>query len=293
LRDSIGFGYRGELETVAGVHLRNREFAGLVAAFQSLDPLDGVIGTSTLVNGYHYAGNDPVDAIDPLGLRSLDRDLLPTAPVPNGADYAMDNRAVIARLAVELASALDRYAGSVLVDPWRLDTIACLPGLFAKCKTDPRVLEEALFNIQMMAPRDRLMDFAVLEFSWTAFFVNGGGELMGSRDGDLLLAPELGVGFPKIGGGVSIRASSLGQVGTPEVGATTDALRGVSINGELSSNGLGLTISKPIPLDDPLAVFGSEFTMETGYTAGTGWGGSIDLSYGVVVGDLGGLSWRI
>jgi hypothetical protein len=38
----------------------------------SRDPLDGVDGTPTVANPYHYADNDPLNKTDPTGLRSQD-----------------------------------------------------------------------------------------------------------------------------------------------------------------------------------------------------------------------------
>ena len=35
----------------------------------SRDPLDGVNGTAVVANPYHYADNDPINKVDPLGLR--------------------------------------------------------------------------------------------------------------------------------------------------------------------------------------------------------------------------------
>lgn len=71
----IGFGYRGELHVDGLVHLRARDYDPVVGAFTSRDPLDGVDGTPTVANPYHYADNDPLNKVDPTGLRPKDREL--------------------------------------------------------------------------------------------------------------------------------------------------------------------------------------------------------------------------
>ena len=68
-------GYRGELQTADTVHLRARTYHPHTGTFTTPDPLDGVNGTTTAANPYHYANNTPAEAIDPTGLRSRDADL--------------------------------------------------------------------------------------------------------------------------------------------------------------------------------------------------------------------------
>lgn len=45
------------------------------STFTTVDPLDGVDGTTTVSNPYHYANNDPLNQTDPLGLRPSDDDM--------------------------------------------------------------------------------------------------------------------------------------------------------------------------------------------------------------------------
>ncbi len=72
--DSTGthLGYRGELHLGGLVHLRARDYDPTTGSFLSRDPLDGVTGTSTVANPYHYADNNPVNRIDPTGMRPGD-----------------------------------------------------------------------------------------------------------------------------------------------------------------------------------------------------------------------------
>ncbi|MGH8907052.1 MAG: RHS repeat-associated core domain-containing protein [Egibacteraceae bacterium] len=66
-----GLGWRGELEIDGLVWLRNRVYDPASRAFLSPDPLPGVPGASSAANPYHYAANDPIGLLDPLGLRPL------------------------------------------------------------------------------------------------------------------------------------------------------------------------------------------------------------------------------
>jgi RHS repeat-associated protein len=68
----IRLGYRGELTEANTVHLRNRQYNPATGSFTTRDPLDGVDGTPTVTNPYHYADNDPINKTDPLGLRPGD-----------------------------------------------------------------------------------------------------------------------------------------------------------------------------------------------------------------------------
>ena len=74
--DAVAIGYRGELTVDGLVWLRHRAYDPATRAFLTPDPLPPVPGTAYAANPYHYAGNDPVNAVDPLGLRPLtDADL--------------------------------------------------------------------------------------------------------------------------------------------------------------------------------------------------------------------------
>jgi RHS repeat-associated protein len=75
-RAAPAIGYRGELTVDGLIWLRNRAYDPASRAFLAPDPLPPVPGTAYAANPYHYAGNDPINAVDPLGLRPLtDADL--------------------------------------------------------------------------------------------------------------------------------------------------------------------------------------------------------------------------
>ena len=67
----LGVGYRGELAVDGLVWLRERVYDPTTRAFLQPDPLPAVPGTAYAANAYHYAGNDPVNSVDPLGLRPI------------------------------------------------------------------------------------------------------------------------------------------------------------------------------------------------------------------------------
>ena len=52
-----------------------RDYDPTTGTFTTRDPLDGVDGTTTVANPYHYVGNDPLNRVDPLGLRTADANL--------------------------------------------------------------------------------------------------------------------------------------------------------------------------------------------------------------------------
>ena len=65
-------GYRGELATHAQLHLRNRDHHPNLRRFATHDPLDGIGGTTTETNPYHYTNNNPTNLTDPNGTSPID-----------------------------------------------------------------------------------------------------------------------------------------------------------------------------------------------------------------------------
>ncbi|HMJ77425.1 MAG TPA: RHS repeat-associated core domain-containing protein, partial [Iamia sp.] len=68
-------GYRGERLLAGLIHLRHRDYDPTTGTFTTRDPLDGIAGTPTETNPYHYADNDPANKTDPLGLSPSDDDV--------------------------------------------------------------------------------------------------------------------------------------------------------------------------------------------------------------------------
>ncbi|MGA1813816.1 beta-1,3-glucanase family protein [Frondihabitans sp. 4ASC-45] len=68
---ALAFGYRGQL-TVAGLPLMGaRAYDPQTGRFAATDPLDPVPGDPATATPYPYANNNPLNLIDPLGLRSV------------------------------------------------------------------------------------------------------------------------------------------------------------------------------------------------------------------------------
>lgn len=65
-------GYRGELTLGSLIDLRARDYQPATGAFNTVDPLAGLDGTPVLNNPYHYVNNNPLNLVDPSGLRPGD-----------------------------------------------------------------------------------------------------------------------------------------------------------------------------------------------------------------------------
>jgi len=67
----VRVGAFGELELGGLTWLRHRLYDPATRSFLAPDPLPGIPGTPVAANPYHYAGNDPIGHVDPLGLQPL------------------------------------------------------------------------------------------------------------------------------------------------------------------------------------------------------------------------------
>jgi RHS repeat-associated protein len=63
-------GYRGELTIDSQLYLRARDYQATLGQFTTIDPLEGVIGATTVANPYHYTDNNPLNKVDPTGMRA-------------------------------------------------------------------------------------------------------------------------------------------------------------------------------------------------------------------------------
>jgi RHS repeat-associated protein len=102
----VGFGYRGELHVGDLVYLRNRDLDPTTGRFTTPDQLDGSPGTTTTANPYHYAANNPVAYVDPLGLYPSDGDI--------DGDLAEPDRSILDDLNVVAAAGFPFW----LFNPW-------------------------------------------------------------------------------------------------------------------------------------------------------------------------------
>ena len=76
LPSGLAVGASGGLQVGGLDWLGARAYDPMTRGFLSVDPLDPVVGSGWSGNPYSYAGNDPLHAIDPLGLRPVTEDEL-------------------------------------------------------------------------------------------------------------------------------------------------------------------------------------------------------------------------
>ncbi len=75
-----------QVRSGAGVFAARCRVGGVITP----DPLDGVDGTPTVANPYHYADNDPLNKTDPLGLRPTEGEFLNGSCVEVAGDCMPD-----------------------------------------------------------------------------------------------------------------------------------------------------------------------------------------------------------
>jgi RHS repeat-associated protein len=103
-------GFRGEVELGGDIWLRNRVYQPGTRSFLQPDPLDNLPGAPGAANPYHYAGNDPIGAADPLGLHPVSdaelqkyRDQMNKTIWDKAGDFVSDNWEYIAAGALVVA----------------------------------------------------------------------------------------------------------------------------------------------------------------------------------------------
>lgn len=91
----LGLGYRGELHIGPTIHLKARDHDPELRRFLTVDPAGPAVG-EVATSLYAYAGNDPVNRIDPTGLISEDSDLADFVGYqnPDGSPIDIQNMAV-------------------------------------------------------------------------------------------------------------------------------------------------------------------------------------------------------
>jgi hypothetical protein len=167
------------------------------------------------------------------------------------------------------------------------DTIKCLAGCI-----DVRAILVAGFDFLLSHTfNGRSPDYLVLDLSGGGSGFNGGGELMITRDGSILVAPEAGIGSP--GFGVSYRAGWIpGPLPAP--GATDAEVSGFSWSAEVNGpmHTPSYTLTNPFALSDLSSAFDSGIATEAGVTLYGGMGVSFDISYAIRLGTIEAASWR-
>jgi len=116
-----GLGYRGELEFAGLVWQRARAYDPATRGFLSPDPLPPVLGTAYAANPYHYAGNDPLGRLDPLGLRPVTdqelrdiRDRMGQSWFQRNADYIVAGALIVGGVVV-MATGVGGPIGAAMI----------------------------------------------------------------------------------------------------------------------------------------------------------------------------------
>ena len=117
----VELGYRGELEFAGLTWLRARAYDPSTRGFLSTDPLPPVSGTACAANPYHYAGNDPLSRVDPLGLRPVTdqelreiRDRMGQNFFSRNADYIVAGALIVGGIAV-MATGVGGPIGAAMI----------------------------------------------------------------------------------------------------------------------------------------------------------------------------------
>ena len=154
---AVGFGYRGELHVGDQVYLRNRDHAPTLGRFLTPDPLSGVAGTTTVVNGYAYAANDPIRNVDPLGLRPSDHgiDNIPSS-------IAVQKTLPLAVNFLDRFERLGRLEVAAFIPEKRSTTLFGLVGLYLG--------DNRGFSTNGSIPADQSRFFASIDFATSEVF---------------------------------------------------------------------------------------------------------------------------
>lgn len=199
-------GYRCELEVDGLVWLRNRAYEPASRSFLSVDPLAALPGTPYAGNPYHYAGNDPTNSLDPLGLRPLtDADLQGFREQKGRGGWAGVTKWV--------QNNWEYVAGGVLVIGGL--AVLAIPAITTAGVVAVAVLGSALFGAGWSILEQRLQGAVNwrkvgIDTAWSVAFAPVGGPV--GRQAFRLLAksaPKIGSVLGKAGEGIGRKAGDL------------------------------------------------------------------------------------
>ena len=118
---TLQLGYRGELEFAGETWLRARVYDPGTRAFLQPDPLPAVPGTGSAAHPYHYAANNPIGLVDPLGQRPVTdqelrelRDKMGQSFVGRNADVIVAGALIVGGIAV-MATGVGGPIGAAMI----------------------------------------------------------------------------------------------------------------------------------------------------------------------------------
>ncbi len=186
-------GYRGELTLGPLLNLRARDYQPTTGAFTTTDPINGVPGTTTLNNPYHYTNNNPLNLVDPTGLRPDDTTTgCESALIPIVCEYHDE---IITTAAIVLSLAVGAIAGPVILAAYgpilggaisgalggMVFSIADQLGRTGRIDTDRLLFDTSLGAVggaaggalaELLAPAAKAMSFGRARTPWSSPIAN-------------------------------------------------------------------------------------------------------------------------
>ncbi len=246
-------GYRGELTLGPLLNLRARDYQPTTGAFTTTDPLNGVPGTTTLNNPYHYTDNNPLNLVDPTGLRPDDATTgCESALIPIVCEYHDE---IITTAAIVLSVAVGVIAGPVILAAYGpilggaisgafggMFSIADQLGRTGRIDTDRLLFDTSLGAVggaaggalaELLAPAAKAMSFGRARAPWSSPIANEAPGAAAQSSDDILRQTPRPTLFSRGGGRTNADVLSNGG-GLPIARSTVDdiaASGGVGLDG--------------------------------------------------------------